>query len=61
MGRDELAGIAFRFEREGAVAGRFREIALAEDAPADSREALSVPRSALFKLNRHFPVVVSAA
>jgi hypothetical protein len=35
MDRDELIGIAVGFEREGAVADRFREITLAQDVPAD--------------------------
>ena len=54
MDRDELSGIAVGFEREGAVADRFREIALAQDVPADSRKALSVPRKAPFQAPSSF-------
>ena len=61
MDRNELIRIAVGFEREDAIADRFREIALSQDVPADAREALYVPRNALFKLHRHFPIVVNAA
>jgi hypothetical protein len=50
MDRNELIRIAVGFERKSAIADRFREIALAQDVPADAREALSVPRTV-----PHFP------
>ena len=54
MDRNELIRIAVGFEREDAIADRFREIALAQDVPADAREALSVPRNAPFQAPSSF-------